>query len=254
MLWFSTEGNAQKLRIVDSLSISKSSNAAIDDQGQIYLADKRGKIVRISPKLEKDLIYSPSTPADITILNARQGLRIFVFYKELQQFSYLDRFLSLSEKHTFNNPEIQFVGAATPSFDNKLWILDQPTLKLMKYNDNTQGIELSNNLEYTLPESFDEVVLFEEYHNNLFIGDNNGVFVFDNLGNYVSRFSSKGSWYGFHENAIYHVKDNVVISSDIYKGKQTTLKLPVEEARFVFFYEAYVFAVTNRFVYKMIMK
>ena len=123
----------QELTLVKSLNIEEPTEVSLDRGGNIYYATFHGDIIRLDPQLENELIFSPINPNTTTILEAWQGLRIFSFHKDLQQYRLINRNLSLHEDYEFPRSFVGFAEVATTSYDNNVWLFDQTDFSLKKY-------------------------------------------------------------------------------------------------------------------------
>jgi len=259
LLWLLSYGNsgikAQHLAITDSLSVPLFSTSSIDIQGNLYLATQRGKIIKISTDFKDKWVYSPDNPATINLLECRQGLRLFTFSEAQQTFTLLDRFLTRTESHRFSHPEISYVSIATLGNDNNVWLIDQASLKLMKWNFNLSTIEASNPLFQFLPGSMDAFTLFKTHQNKLYIkGKHTDILVFDNLGNYQKSIEQvNGEGIGFYGDFIYWLENEHVLLQNLYSQERKTVVLPeVEEpVQQVYFFENKLYLLTRGKIYRI---
>ncbi len=219
---------SQSLTLVDSATVNSPDLISIDQSDNIYISDVKGNVYKFGSNLNKPLVYSPDKPAKITFLETWQGLRIFCFYRDIQEFALLNRFLNSSENYLFDLPEIQFAVAATTSFDNNLWILDQPSMSLLKYNISSNSIEFTKPLDLTFQKPFSEIILFREYQNRIYLIDKqNGIFIFDNLGNFISNEKLKTSAsISFFENYLYYLENGRLIFKNLYSSGSYNIDLP----------------------------
>lgn len=87
----------QDYYIEQEISISKPLAVSVDKNQILFVADDKGNIQQYNSKCEKILNFSPaSNLANIQSLDAWQTVRVFLFYRDLQQFLILDRFLNLT--------------------------------------------------------------------------------------------------------------------------------------------------------------
>lgn len=209
--------------------------ASIDQQGYLYFASKEGVIEKYNKAGELQYHYSPQKKASPSLLEAWQGLRVFVYYQAFQEYLFLNRFLVDSERFNLQRFEIsQFSGLATISGDNNLWLVDSNTLTLTKVDLESGEVLLQNQLSLSLSVSNIRPSFIREYQNLLFISDeNNGIFIFDNLGNYIEDLSSSNtSFFTFNKNNLILTQSNKIILIDIYsktKREISTANLSYEK-------------------------
>lgn len=193
--------------------------ASIDQQCYLYFASKEGVIEKYNRQGELEYHYSPQKKARPTLMEAWQGLRVFVYYQAFQEYLFLNRFLVDSERFNLQRFDIsQFSGLTTISGDNNLWLIDSNTLKLSKIDLESGETLLQNQLSLTLSSSSFKPMFIREYQNLLFISDeNNGIFVFDNLGNFIETISGiKTSFFTFNKNNLVLTESNSILLIDIY--------------------------------------
>lgn len=235
----SLAAQAQQLTKIKSVELNrKVVNASIDRQGNIYIASNNGDIDRYDPEAELAYHFSPDKKGNATLIEAWQGLRTFVFYRDFQQYLFLDRFLNNSTPFEIGKGLSTYYELGTIAGDNNLWLIDQQELTLKKLD-----IEISEFLSETPfnlnldPADFD-LTFMREYQNLLFVSDkSSGVLVFDNLGNYLESLPIKGlNHFSFSKNVLLglNASGNKVKLIDIYTKKEREISLPDLSYQFVF--------------------
>lgn len=221
----------QDYYIEQEISISKPLAVSVDKNQILFVADDKGNIQQYNSKCEKILNFSPaSNLANIQSLDAWQTVRVFLFYRDLQQFLILDRFLNLTASYTVPNDLIGFAHLISPSADNSLWILDNTDFSLKKYNPLTEQIVSNTALDLILNPRAYELNYIREYQNLVFLNDKlSGVLVFDNLGNYLKTIPQKGlNHISFLENELCFVVDSQAVIMDLYSQKERKMNLPTD--------------------------
>jgi len=247
----------QQLNLIDSVSIVEPDLSSLDRNGNIYISDVKGNIYQYSANLEKKQVFSPDKPARITFMDAWQGLRVFCFYRDVQEFVLLDRFLASSSLYGFDDPKLTFISAATVAFDNKLWLLDQPSVSLIKYDIRSRGVEFAKPLELILSAPFTNILLFREYQNKIYLLDGqNGLLVFDNLGNYISNQKFLNiSNAGFYGDYFYYQKNLELIFTNLYRNESHSIKIPKNRIpENILRSEFGVYIIDRNYLYKYIVK
>jgi hypothetical protein len=220
--------SAQELRKVKEISIDFPSALSVDREGKIYLGDNKGNLTRYSADGAFELDYSPYRPSKITSVEAWQGLRIFLFFRDLQEYTFLNRFLVIQGNYDFYPEAVGFVEAATPSADNNIWLFDQTDFSLKKYDIALKAIKTHTPFDLLLdPDNYD-IGTMREYQNKLYVSDlNTGILVFDNLGNYLTSIPHKGiDYFNFLEDELYFIKDGELIFLNIYNQAAKNIALP----------------------------
>lgn len=229
LVFFSVHLSAQDISLRASVDIPAPDLFASDNTGNIYLTDNRGNLYKYSRLLDNLLVYSPDKPSRITHLDPWMGLRILIFYKDIQEFTLVNRFLDAPANYTIQSTEIGFVLAAALSFDNKLWVIDQPSMSLYKYDYQNQQVESRRPLDRILKRPLLEILVFREYQNRIYIIDKaGGVYVFDNLGNFLFEKSLPVvNGVRFLGNELYYYSEGDLVFFDLYTFKKSRESMPV---------------------------
>lgn len=223
-LTFSQAVAQQSTTVIGSFNIPFDPIAAsIDQQGFFYFASNEGVVEKYNTKGELQYHYSPQKKAKPTLIESWQGLRVFIYYQAFQEYLFLNRFLTDSERYNLQRFNLsQFSGLATLSGDNHLWLIDSNTLILSKLDIDSGETLLENILSLSLTASDIRPAFVREYQNLLFIADQkNGILVFDNLGNYVETIAQESiSFFSFHKNNLIVAQQGKIILIDIYSKQK----------------------------------
>ncbi len=249
--------SAQTLVLEDSISVEGAELMQLDQKGNIYVVDEKGIIFQYSDELELIKNYSPPKPFPISQLDVWQGLRIFCFYRDIQEFTLLNRFLTSSENFQFNLPFNGFISLATLSYDNNLWLIDQPSMELIKYNINERRVEFDIPLSNIIPVSIFNIVAFREYQNKIYIVDErHGMFIFDNLGNYIAnRKLTVGQETDFYDDYLIYIDHEKLYHVNLYNEEQFSVNISLRNKIIdVVRNKEYVYALTEKMLYKYSVK
>ncbi|WP_373397309.1 hypothetical protein V8V91_22490 [Algoriphagus halophilus] len=165
---------------------------SLDTKDQIFISNSRGDIFQYNAKGERLNLFSPTRQGRLHQLEAAWTVNIFSFSADLQAYRILDRFLNLLSEKGFFQTEVQLAKAATLGNNNIIWVWDESdlNLKILDYRRNlitqSQPLNLILNLENL------NVVEIREFKNRLFMNvKNEGVFLFDNQGNFLKKINLK---------------------------------------------------------------
>ena len=219
---------AQELQLISSIEITEPTEVSFDRAGYIYYATFNGDIVKYDPTLESKSVFSPSSPSAITILEAWQGLRIFTFQRDLQQYRFINRNLSLHEDYSFPQAIVSFAEIATSSYDNNIWLIDQVDFSLKKFDIRSNTLQSRTPLDQIMDPDNYEILFMKEYQNMLFVSTmGQGILIFDNFGSYIKTYKYEGiSFFNFWKDNIYFIKDNKIIQLDLYSEEIEMNELP----------------------------
>ena len=227
ILFFIIKLNAfGQFAITDSVRVENIDKISVDRQGSIYLGDASGNVNKYNNKLELTDRFSPVQKGKIGILEAWNPLRVFVFYQQLQQYAFLDRFLVTANRYDIMDIS-SYAGVVTVSLDNNLWLIDLAKFGLIKYNINYSQIEIERPFDLILNPDNYEITHIREYQNLLFVCDaKSGILIFDNLGNYLRTVKTVGiTYFNFQEDKIYYKIQDRLIIKGIYNDSKTEIKL-----------------------------
>jgi hypothetical protein len=234
--------------IVDSIAVTGIDHITIDRLGNIYLGDQFGNVDKYNPEGEKQVRFSPVQKGKIGLLESWNPLKIFVFYPELQQYVFLDRFLVNANRFVLNDIS-SFVGLASMSLDNNIWIIDYSDFSLKKFNISYKQIEINRPFDLLLdPEKY-EISHMREYQNLLFISDRkSGILVFDNMGNYLETIKETNiDYFNFNGDEIYFISNDNLFFKNLYTGAKRSIKI-VENTDRVIIFNKYMYFLTKESV------
>lgn len=213
-------------------------SASTDRQGNLYIASNNGDIDRFDKDAGLAYHFSPDKKGNATLMEAWQGLRTFVFYRDFQQYLFLDRFLNNSTPFDIGNGLSTYFEMGTIAGDNNLWLIDQQELTLKKLDIEISEFLIETPFNLNLdPDDF-ELTFIREYQNLLFISDkSSGVLVFDNLGNYLENLPITGlNHFTFAGNELLglNATGDTVKLINVYTKKEREISLPDPSYQFVF--------------------
>jgi hypothetical protein len=221
-------GSAQPLRVVKTIALDKPQRMANDRYGNIYVADQEGNLNRYDSLGVFSLNFSPTNLAEISLLEARPTVRIFAFYRELQEYVLLDRFLAPIDHFRLDLPELGFVRVAAPSLDNQLWLYDDVNFSIKKFDKQANRITFRVPLDLLFGGTSDyDINYLAEYQNQLFVNDrNSGILRFDNLGNFIRKIATQTEVFNFWENELYFLENGRIRFVHLYQAKERHAELP----------------------------
>lgn len=243
---------AQTLEKTHSFDLGYTPTAAsMDRQGYLYFSNNQGAIDKFDKKGNQIYHYSPQKQGTPTLIEAWQGLRTFVYYQNFQEYLLLDRFLNASERYPINSNQISdFSGLVTLANDNNLWILNSQELSLKKIDINDRELLIDNKLNLSLDIDAWDIKFIRSYQNYLFIGDaKEGIFVFDNLGNYSEKITGQGvDFFTFAGDEIVFLSDQKLQTIHLYDKTKREISLPDLPYQFVLMENNQIFLVHNKTV------
>lgn len=208
----------QSLQLLKEITIPKAKAVSKDLSGNIYIASEKGDVFKYNDEGERITHYSPTKQGEISLIEAWNPLRVFLFYADFQEYLFLDRFLTPSPLYALDESITGFVNTASPSLDNNIWLVDLTSFSLQKFDINFNQVLINIPLELILNPKDYEINFIKEYQNILFVNDKKtGILVFDNLGNYIRTIKMPGlDYFSFDGNQLCFLKENNIHTIDIY--------------------------------------
>jgi hypothetical protein len=160
-------------------------------------------------------------------MDARDPLRVLVFYKSFASLRILDNKLAEQSVIDLRTLELQDPTLICSADVQGFWVYDNTTSRLTKYNAQLQAISISNDLNKTVNEKINATMLIES-DNWLVMNNVKDVLVFDKLGNFFKPvIIPEGTI------QVQMMRDNLVMFSankmtsiDLRKGNTTEMELP----------------------------
>ncbi len=228
--------HGQELQLLSSFDLKEEPTAAsIDRKGQLYFGYHNGDVERFSSSGEDKLTFSANKRFTISILEAWNSLKTFVYSAPFQEYIFLDRFFNPSVTYQVEPDQFNtFDGIATIENDNILWAFNVETQKLRKVDLFNNEVVFDNQLNLTL--NIDELdpEFIRVYQNLVFISEaDHGIAIFDNLGSFLDFIPIKGiSFFSFYNDEILLYDGSSLKLVDIYQ--KTEREIPLENLSFKF--------------------
>jgi hypothetical protein len=238
-------------QLVRTIALPQPGVASLDRRGNLYVADSRDNIHQYGPDGQALNVYSPPQPGHVAQLEAWNTTKILVFYDDRQQLLLLDRFAAPLGEFNLLDLLDGTARAATLAPDDRLWLLNESDLTLRQFDAATRRFTVSTPLDLLIGRSRPDFRFLREYQNNLYLVDRvNGVYVFDNLGNYRKKLPFPGlSTIGFRADELYFLADGAIQLFQLYTLAQRTVPLPAgtpaSEVRQVLLGESYAYLFTK---------
>jgi len=218
---------AQHWVLMDSVTFDHQGLLLTKDRGDnLYIAFESGTITKFDSTGKTLSSYAPDQYAQPLIMESWASLRLFVFFGNTQEYTFLDRFLS-GALLTRLPPTLGFVSLATATSTNQLWLIDEREFRLLKYDFEFDQIVLERSFNQ-LPEALDlKPWYIKEYQNRLYVGDKSkGVLVFDNLGNYLTTLDIPYGTFDFEDEQLYYLDHDQLVLLNLYNQQTQRINLP----------------------------
>ncbi len=187
---------------------------AVDNLGNMLFI-KEGEMIKHLANGNYFMRYSNLKLGDITAVDATNGLRLMLFYKDYQQLVFLDDQLTQkSDPVSLEKLGYEQTDLACLSANNGFWLFNKANNELVRFNDQLKKISATGNLKQMLQTEEVKPNFLIEHNGNVFLNcPDVGIYVFDIFGTFSKIISLKGlKNFQVNENIIYFQKDNGICS------------------------------------------
>ena len=177
---------AQSWQLIKRVKHSDIDKCALDQVGNIYVADLQGAVTKYSKEGQLMVEYAPQQLASIHELTASSQLKVTLFYKDLQEFVMLNRYLSSPITYRLPDFDLGYVEDVAPNFQQTLWVLDISDFSIKLIDPSTKRLLERKSLAQVLDQNLADIASFHAHQYRMYIIDKSSViYVFDNIGNYL---------------------------------------------------------------------
>ncbi len=219
---------------------------SVDALGNIYAASG-SEIVKLDAKGIVLSKFSRKDFGNITSIDARDPLRVLVFYKPFATMRILDNKLAEQSIVDLRTLDLQDPVLICNADVQGFWVYDNITSRLTKFNNLLQAISISNDLNKTVNEKITANMLIES-DNWLVMNNVKDALVFDKLGNFFKPVLIPDDVI-----QIQMMRDNLVMfnatkmtSIDLRKGNTNEMDLPASCDKCKYFVSAGLLYVADK--------
>jgi hypothetical protein len=161
-------------------------NAIVSDNLSNLYVIENDKFTKYDMKLKMQKEFSNKNFGNITTADVTNPLRPLLFYQEFGRVVFLDNTLSQNgEPIALEKLGYPLATLVASSYDNSLWIYDQPSFELIRFNTALEITNRTGNLSQILGIDLQPNFILEK-DNRLFVNNpKTGILVFDVFGTYI---------------------------------------------------------------------
>lgn len=169
----------------DAVLRLKTTAIVTDNLSNVYLLNN-DQFSKYDSRLKLLKEFSNKNFGAITSADVTNPLRILLYYRDFGRIVFLDNTLSQNgDPIAIEKLGYPLATLAASSYDNGLWLYDQPTFELVRFNNNLEISSRTGNLSQILGVELQPNFLIEK-DNRLFLSNpSGGVLVFDVFGTYI---------------------------------------------------------------------
>lgn len=203
---------------------------AVDSYKNLYLSNQQA-LRKIDSTGQEMFLQSASRWGGISIIDAKNPMKILLFSEDQQLAIYLDNTLTLQQNvvdlstHGFSFVT-QIIASSQP---DKVWIFDSDNSTITLYSKMATQEQRINNLYGLL--GLRHLNQMFEFNNQLFLLDTeNGIFILDKYGTLLDKIDILGiQFFQVENDIIYYLKDKkLYFMSLVDKEIRGELPLPVD--------------------------
>lgn len=201
------------------------SSFSIDSDSYLYIGSEYGDLTTFDSLAIETKHYSEIANSSLTLIESWNRLKLFLFYRDLQKISILDRFSTTPADYNLSDFGVQYAWLAAPGIDNSIWMLSTDYNELKKYDLQTRQLLLSTPLQQPLSHASH----LRAYQNLVIISDRKkGIFCFDQFGNLLYHHRVEGiEHFQISEGKLLFLHSSLVTLMDPFQPSEAeTMKAP----------------------------
>jgi hypothetical protein len=200
----------------------------IDNQGNLLVALNNGELRKYNRQGEFLLRYSPVQQSKIHEINSVTQFKTVLFYKDLQEYVLLNRYLGAPITYILGTNGVGYVEDIGLNLQQNVWLIDMSDFSL-KLIDATRGDVIERkSLAKVLDQNEVEITYFHSHQNRLYLVDRNkSILIFDTIGNFLTQWDfDKIDNVGFFMDNLYYRSGSDLVIRPLYGGEERVIPLP----------------------------
>lgn len=169
----------------DHVLVAKANLVVTDNLSNVYLVTN-DQFTKYNGKLIHSKEFSNKNFGAITSADVNNPLRILLFYRDFGRIVFLDNTLSQNgDPLALEKLGFPMATLAASSFDNGIWIYDQPSFELVRFNNSLEISNRTGNLSQILGIELQPNFILEK-DNRIFLNNpTTGILIFDVFGTFI---------------------------------------------------------------------
>lgn len=221
---------------IKTLEISDTiASISIDRPGDFYVLTKQGQFQKFDENGHLIILYKNHSHTTPTLFDPYDGARLFAYYREQQQYSYLNPSFEVTSSFRIDSAFVIQPWLIAPSGDYKLWVLDEADHSLKKINARTTEVEVEVQIDLTLLKDVKNVSTMRDYQGFVFLlHKGHGVYIFNSMGKHIRTLAVPGiSTFNFLGEEMYYHEGEKLKFFDLFTAESREVELPGKKGEIV---------------------
>lgn len=196
-----------------------------DNEFRVYTGNAHGDLTRYNPAGLEEEHYSDIANSSLTLIEAWNRLKVFLFFRDQQKISILDRFGTTPVDYELRDFDLGYAWLVAPGVDNSIWTLSTDYNELRKYEVQSKQLILSTPLHLDVSKASH----MRAYQNLLIISDREkGLYFFDQFGTLLYEYPGEGiAYFQVADDMLYFLQAGHLVKLDPFNLKnEEKIKAP----------------------------
>lgn len=204
----------------------------VDELGNVYLVRQDNSLVRYTATGDSTASFRSVTNGDIGAVDATNPLRVIVYYPSFSKVAVLDRMLALKNEINLSTIGILKPTVVATSADGNLWVYDLFNARLRKIDDQMEELAQNNDLRQQIATVPNPSFLVERERKVYMCDTAQGIFTFDQYGNYINTLAITGVRYlQVYGTQLVYRSGDTLNAFDLQTVRSAAVPLPQRETK-----------------------
>jgi hypothetical protein len=201
---------------------------SIDRPGDFYVVTKFGQLQKFDPNGHLIILYKTHSQHPPTLFDPFDGARLFAYYRELQQYSYLNPSFEVTSSFRIDSAFVIQPWLICPSGDHKLWVLDEADHSLKKINAQTTEVEVEVIIDLSVIKDVKNISNMRDYQGFVFLlHKGHGIYIFNSMGKHIKTLAVPGiNSFNFLGEELYYHEGQKLKFFDLFTADSRELEIP----------------------------
>ena len=196
---------------------------SVDNLDNIYIVTQKNQLLKYTPGGKLLWNYSNKAFGKLGYVNAKDPMRVLLFYPAIQQVVVLNNNLNEITRYNFGGDASRSISLVATANSNGYWVYDQASQQLQRLGNQFEN-ELSSGNIYQLSKLAIQPAIIQASDQFVFLFDPKmGILQFDRFGNYLNLIKTKSHNFQVKNNDLYFLIDSEWIRYQVADAQKTAL-------------------------------